>query len=295
MLLHYHKEITEFILKVIIACIAWIIIIFYNINSTGTTVTETEIYEKAIVTYKYHNSNTVQTTNINNTIITTMTWEKDILDNKTIIDSKRSTWDQEKIKTLVKDTILTIDKYLKTDRKIIDIIEYITINHIKWKSRGYATHSTITINYGDMSEEEFIQVLTHELWHIIDLWVIIWTSPLKTKKITEFKEVVFSEDDNSLWYYALSWDGESKRKINANKKDFCSVYGMSNPFEDIAECIQLYLNHNDYFFTIKNSSTILERKYNLINNIFWWKYRYNKFTTIKNSDKEYRYRDSTRL
>jgi hypothetical protein len=58
------------------------------------------------------------------------------------------------------------------------------------------------------------------------------------------------------------------RKQSAKKQDFCSVYGMSNPFEDFTECIQLYLNHHDYFVNIKKSSPTLEYKYNFINNLF---------------------------
>jgi hypothetical protein len=49
---------------------------------------------------------------------------------------------------------------------------------------------------------------------------------------------------------------------------------MSNPFEDFAECINL--NHNNYFNTIKKSSTILDQKYNFIAQIFNNKHIYEK-------------------
>jgi len=69
-------------------------------------------------------------------------------------------------------------------------------------------------------------------------------------------------------YYTLSRESEKRRKAKAKKEDFCTIYAMSNPFEDFAECINLYLNHNNYFNTIKKSSTILDKKYNFIAQIF---------------------------
>jgi hypothetical protein len=79
---------------------------------------------------------------------------------------------------------------------------------------------------------------------------------------------VFSINDISLLYYALSRESEDQRKNIAKKEDFCTVYGMTNPFEDFAECFNLYLNHNSYFTTIKKSSTILDQKYTFMSKIF---------------------------
>lgn len=47
---------------------------------------------------------------------------------------------------------------------------------------------------------------------------------------------------------------------------------MSDPFEDFAECFNLYTNHNNFFRQIAKSNTVLKKKYNLIANIFKGKY-----------------------
>jgi hypothetical protein len=96
-------------------------------------------------------------------------------------------------------------------------------------------------------------------------------------------------------FYALSRDSEDRRKTTAEKKDFCSVYGMSNPFEDFAECFNLYLNHNQYFNSIKKFSTILDQKYEIIARIF------NNENITQNTTKQIekeiteRVRDTTKL
>jgi hypothetical protein len=62
----------------------------------------------------------------------------------------------------------------------------------------------------------------------------------------------------------MSRDKENIRKATAKKKDFCSGYGMTDPFEDFAECFNLYLNHNILFREITKNNTILKKKYNFI-------------------------------
>lgn len=295
-----YKEVKEFILKIIIASIAWMIIIFYNAEPIGYQIQWEEIYDKAIENYKHHNSQSSEIMIIDNSNITW--WSLQIsgnnnsqLENSIKIDSKWTIEEQQIIKNTVINIINTLDTYLQTDKKLKETLQSITINKEKWKSRWYATHDSVTINYGDMSDQEFIQVVTHELWHIIDLWIIQWRSLIKSNTFTEFNEVVFAEDDSSLWYYTLSRESERKRKKSANKQGFCSIYGMSNPFEDLSECLQLYFNHHDYFMSIKNSSQTLERKYEFIKNLFGWKYRYANFVEIKENNITYRHRDTTKM
>lgn len=80
--------------------------------------------------------------------------------------------------------------------------------------------------------------------------------------------MVFSVNDPSLSFYKLSRSNETIRKAEAKKKDFCSGYGMSDPFEDLAECFNLYINHNSLFRQIAKTNSALKSKYNFIANIF---------------------------
>ena len=85
---------------------------------------------------------------------------------------------------------------------------------------------------------------------------------------TEFGAVQFAADDRSVDFYALSWKDEYKRHALSSSSDFCSGYGMSNPFEDFAECLNLYLNHNALFRLWAADNSALEKKYNLFAALF---------------------------
>jgi hypothetical protein len=43
---------------------------------------------------------------------------------------------------------------------------------------------------------------------------------------------------------------------------------MSDPFEDFAECFNLYTNHNGFFKQIAKTNSLLKKKYNIIASIF---------------------------
>ena len=151
---------------------------------------------------------------------------------------------------------------------VIDALRTISINSEWWQRRWGATRDTIVINTSLIkSFSEFFSVLTHELGHIVDLWVIQWVSQNLDKNFTEFGKVVFTVDDPSITYYNVSWTNESTRSFQSMSHDFCSGYGMTNPFEDFAECFNLYMNHNAYFRYIAQDSDILQQKYNFLANI----------------------------
>jgi len=66
----------------------------------------------------------------------------------------------------------------------------------------------------------------------------------------------------------LSWQSEKIRKSDAVKDDFCSGYGMTDPFEDFAECHNLYLNHNAIFKKMAISNDNMRKKYNFMANLY---------------------------
>ena len=43
---------------------------------------------------------------------------------------------------------------------------------------------------------------------------------------------------------------------------------MSDPFEDFAECHNLYLNHHDYFRKLALNNSTIKNKYNFLSNIY---------------------------
>ena len=170
------------------------------------------------------------------------------------------------------------------------------INEWKWTRRWSANRTTVTINLWWMKyDNEFFQVISHEMWHIVDLGWLQWTSRKKSQIFTEFNKEVFAIDDPSLEYYKYSRSSEKVRKSWMTKEDFCSWYGMSDPFEDFAECHNLYLNHHDYFRKLAMNNSTVKSKYNYFSNLYGWKYINNSEAKYEDWGTSYRVWDTTKI
>jgi len=131
----------------------------------------------------------------------------------------------------------------------------------------------VVLNLGSVkNNNEFFQLVNHELGHILDLGMLQGEGDTYSKTYTEFGNAVFALDDISLKYYMLSRDSENTRKSVSTKKDFCSGYGMSDPFEDLAECFNLYTNHNKLFQSFALGNTTMKKKFNFMAKLFDGKY-----------------------
>ena len=144
-------------------------------------------------------------------------------------------------------------------------------------------------------DNEFFQVISHEMWHIVDLGWLQWTSRKKSQIFTEFNKEVFAIDDPSLEYYKYSRSSEKVRKSWMTKEDFCSWYGMSDPFEDFAECHNLYLNHHDYFRQLAMNNSTVKNKYNYMSNLYGWNYINDSEAKYENRENSYRVWDTTKI
>lgn len=186
-----------------------------------------------------------------------------------------------------------INEYLSTQQTTEDTLDKIFLNKDSGQRRWYATRDTIVLNLGYVSSNaEFLKLVTHEMAHILDLGILQWTNDTKSSLYTEFGETVFALDDISLKYYVLSRDNETIRKSTAVKKDFCSGYGMSDPFEDFAECFNLYLQHNTLFQTYAQDNKIMKRKYAFMSDLFDGNFLRKGNSS---SSKDGRVRDTTKI
>lgn len=176
--------------------------------------------------------------------------------------------------------IARLDNYY--DRgSLSDTINAMSITD-KWWRRWVAWRTQLTINTSSINTyKEFLEIGVHELGHIIDLWLIQWSSNSYHPHYTEFGRKVFSLDDPSLFFYQLSRDSEQIRKWGVDKYDFCSGYGQTNPFEDFSECFNLYMNHNSLFRELASKNSILKQKYNTIADFFNGKYLYDNKENLK--------------
>ena len=192
--------------------------------------------------------------------------------------------------------LMKLDDNISRGKNPSDALLAMLINENNWSRRGSANRTTITINLWWMKyDNEFFQVISHEMWHIVDLWWLQWTSNQKHPNYTEFNKAVFSLDDPSLEYYKYSRASETVRKNWMVKEDFCSWYGMSDPFEDFAECHNLYLNHHDYFRKIAMNNSTVKNKYNFMSNLYGWKYINNSEAKYENREISYRVWDTTKI
>ena len=206
--------------------------------------------------------------------------------------------DEEKSEKFVYVVYLlqTLDKNIRLWANPSEALLAMLINEKKWSRRGSANRNTITMNLGWMQyDNEFFQVLSHEMGHIVDLWWLQWISSKKSSIFTEFGKSVFAIDDPSLEYYKYSRSSEKIRKSWMIKEDFCSGYGMSDPFEDFAECHNLYLNHHDYFRKIALLNQTMKNKYNFFSNLYGWEYINNSEVKYEDRDDTHRARDTTKM
>jgi len=191
-----------------------------------------------------------------------------------------------------------IDQNKQFGRDLKNQLSKIEIKKEVWARRGFANWNAIHVNLGTVSSYiEFMELLVHEMWHIIDLWVIRWTHRQKDRAFTEFGRVVFEIDDPSIEFYKLSWQSEKVRKAWSLIEDFCSGYGMTNPFEDFAECHNLYLNHNAVFRFWAQNNEIMKQKYNFMANLYGGVYMFDTSQDLQKArnNKVWRPWDTTKM
>lgn len=192
----------------------------------------------------------------------------------------------------------TISKNIQIWWDINTQLKKITIDSAYWATRWSADWTSVSIKlWAVKSYVEYLGLISHELWHVVDLWVIKGYSSEKDPNYTEFGQKVFSVDDPSIAYYSLCRENETVRKSTVTKEDFCSGYGMTDPFEDFAECHNMYLNHNDIFKSWAKKNDIMRQKYNFFANLYWWKFMFASTSDLTkfNSNNSWRPWDTTRM
>lgn len=89
----------------------------------------------------------------------------------------------------------------------------ILINQLKGSRRGSSSWTKLTMNLGGLKyDDEFRQVFTHEVGHIVDLGALQGKSRTKNPLFTEFGKQKFAIDDPSIEYYKYSRQSETIRK-----------------------------------------------------------------------------------
>ncbi len=162
----------------------------------------------------------------------------------------------ETCKSLVESTLTALPQNLTSS------LDSMKLFFAKHNPRGLANSHLIELRCGELSDDEIVAVLVHELGHIVDLGKLKGDS-LAPSEFVDGK-IPVPADDPSVAFYQLSWRNESQKNYLADRKDFVSGYAMTDPFEDFSESFNFYVLHGSDFRAIKSESPTLAAKYDFL-------------------------------
>jgi hypothetical protein len=146
-----------------------------------------------------------------------------------------------------------------------------TVKYCSPDVRWCSSHTIVELHLSDVgSLSEGFEVMTHELGHIVDLWILRGKSSAIDPDYTEFGTARFSIDDPSIAFYRICRSSEHSRKAECDDSSFAGWYAMSNPFEDRAEVFNLYLNHREMFVAMSETNAQLKQKFRILDRLFGW-------------------------
>jgi hypothetical protein len=106
-----------------------------------------------------------------------------------------------------------IDDTARRGSYLEEVFTAILVNQVKGSRRGSSGRTKLTMNLGGLKyADEFWQVFTHEVGHIMDLGALQGKSKTKNVVFTEFGKKNFAIDDPSLEYYRYSRASETIRR-----------------------------------------------------------------------------------
>lgn len=222
----------------------------------------------------------------------------DVLCNKISIPSSRTTPKRQHYIGLTIFWLNNIDKYINLPQKVDYILNKLSIledsNKSRWQYRAWSLSFAIKLI---RNRAEYFEVLTHEIWHIIDINILKWFNESYNTNFDFWWQQIFKTDDPSITFYNISRASNTTQLQWSKSEDFVSWYAQENPFEDFAETLNRYLNHNEIFAFQASRNKKLEMKFLYMHQLF----NKNFFTKRWKYDKNYlwnenrRPRDTTRF
>jgi len=144
-------------------------------------------------------------------------------------------------------------------------LDNLTLDFSDTARRGLGGGSTIILRCQNVTDEELVAVLVHEMGHITDTGVMVGTESAGTSGFMDGNNPVYS-DDPSVGFYSLSFSSETAKRPAATDLDFVSGYAKTDPFEDFAETYTYYLLHGKEFRQLAKVNQTLAKKYNFLKN-----------------------------
>ncbi len=135
-------------------------------------------------------------------------------------------------------------------------------DNTKTLPRAMANARILKVRKDAINDKEIVNVLIHELGHVVDLGGLQGTYSPETNNISAFHDgaLQFYNNDLSLLFYKISWTPKSPR-ADSNRLDFVGGYAQYDMFEDFAESFLLYIRHGKYFKALALQNKKLRSKY----------------------------------
>jgi len=148
----------------------------------------------------------------------------------------------------------------------VETVKNITLDYSPEAHRGLGGGSLIILRAINMTSEEFVGVLIHEVAHNVDYGFLV---PQQETRPSEFNDAgqTLYESDPSVDFYRLSWTSNTQHHAESSHVDFVSGYAMSDPFEDFAESYIYYVLHQKDFKTLATRSAVLQAKYDFMREV----------------------------
>ncbi len=142
------------------------------------------------------------------------------------------------------------------------------VNYAKNASnRGLGGEDTIII-IGNVPDNEFRALLTHECGHVADIGGLRGSPEAGQSGFFDGNTPIY-QNDPSLAFYQISWINGSINQPGSKDADFVSGYAESDPFEDFAESFAFYALHKKEFQRLAKSNAILKAKYDFMDRVIF--------------------------
>ncbi len=123
--------------------------------------------------------------------------------------------------------------------------------------RGYGGKTTIVLD-GNVSDTEFVGLLTHECGHVIHA-NMAGTSASGPSVFTDGSQIFYNNSPIAQ-FFAISWERENVLRPKMDANAFASGYGRSDAFEDFAETFTTYALHRDLLVKRAASNSVIAGK-----------------------------------
>lgn len=150
--------------------------------------------------------------------------------------------------------------------------------------RAMANARILKVNTNALDDEELVNVLIHELGHVVDLGYLVSSEYSSVSGFMDGHENVYA-DDKSVQFYTFSWSNEKTRKSDAIVQDFAGEYASTDPFEDFAEGFLLYVQHGNAFRKMARHNAVMAQKYNFFKETIFTGVEFNTGTRKISAEK----------